>query len=571
MTDEHIGKYKILEKRGEGGFGVLYKALDAMIDRVVALKVLHPEYAASERLANWFKREARAMARLNHPNIVTIHNFEVEDDRHFIVMEYVDGVDLDSVIKTRGKLPIDEILGLMSQMLSAFGYAHSSGIVHRDIKPSNIMIDTSGRVKITDFGIAKILDDSKMTKTGMGAGSLHYMSPEQVEGKLIDTRTDIYSLGITLYQMITGNVPFTDDSDYIVMRAHLDQTPDKPSDLRQDVPPDLERVVMKMLEKKPEDRYESMSAVADDLGELGGKEFVASAAVSGSPADIRTRTVSTPKPRYTPPDRRESSDGEKSAGWRRFLIPAGAAAALIVTTVVVLLFVFGGDSTETDEPVVSDTTSVAVVDTIEVLAESDKPSDTAMVAVTEQEPIDTAEALTSVDQSSDSIPTTSDIITPSEEDLPGGRLLVEIAPFDYRNPPRVVLDGREFSVDDIPLEITGIKTGWHQLSVHFAGESFFESVYVDRDIKTKTYRFNGPVGRVSIGAEFIGMQQRQPWAKIIVDEKPIEQGTPTAIELVEGPHKIMVKKKDFVTVGKAKFIYVKAGENTVVNFKLRRK
>ncbi len=543
MSNEMIGKYEILEKRGEGGFGVLYKAMDPMIERVVALKVLHTQYASNERLSAWFKREAKAMARLNHPNIVTIHSFEIEGDRHFIIMEYVEGSALDEDLKQSGPMPIDNIIRAALQMVDGFGYAHENGIVHRDIKPSNVMVDSSGKVKITDFGIAKILGDSKLTKTGTGAGSLHYMSPEQIEGRPIDARTDIYSLGITLYQMITGKVPFSDESEFVVMRAHLDQTPTSPSQLRSDTPPELDRIVLKMLEKKPEDRYDSMETLARELKRLAGPGTGDDRVVDAEPIDDLTVPI-TPAPQrngLTEPERPTEAK-------TRSKVPkiVGALVLVIAVAVVSYLAFFQGSETPSDAEAVADSTLMAASDSL-----ADTSGLEGGVAT-----IDTAR--------------TGPIEVAVQTPVPIGKLLIEISPFDFRDRPTVVFGGKRMTVDDIPFEIAGIESGWHRVSVHYKDDSFIDDIYIDDDTQSRTYKFNGPTGRVSIGAEFIG-QERQPWAEILIDDKLIEAGTPTSVDLVAGPHKILVRKDGYELVGRPKITRVKAGENNQVSFKLRRK
>jgi predicted Ser/Thr protein kinase len=543
MSNEMIGKYEILEKRGEGGFGVLYKAMDPMIERVVALKVLHTQYASNERLSAWFKREAKAMARLNHPNIVTIHNFEIEGDRHFIVMEYVEGSNLDEDLKKGGPMPIDDVIKAALQMVDGFGYAHENGIVHRDIKPSNIMVDRSGKVKITDFGIAKILGDSKLTKTGTGAGSLHYMSPEQIEGRPIDTRTDIYSLGITLYQMITGKVPFSDESEFVVMRAHLDQIPTSPSELRSDTPPELDRIVLKMLEKKPEDRYDSMQTLARELKRLAGPVTGYDRVVEAEPIDDLTVPM-TPTPRRHDLTEAERPSEPKTGS----KVPAigGALVLVIAVAVVSYLVFFRGPETPSDAEAVADSTLVAASDSL--ADTSGLKGGVATIDTTPTEPVGVVRQ------------------TP----VPIGKLVIEISPFDFRDRPTVVFGGNRMTVDDIPFEIAGIENGWHRVCVYYKDGSFFDDVYINDDTQTRTYKFNGPTGRVSIGAEFVG-QEKQPWAEILIDDKLIEVGTPTSVDLVEGPHKILVRKDGYELVGSPKIIRVKAGENNQVSFKLRRK
>ncbi len=550
MSEEMIGKYRLLEKRGEGGFGILYKAMDTLIERVVALKVLHAQYASNERLSSWFMREAKAMARLNHPNIVTIHNFEIEGDRHFIVMEFVEGSSLDEELEARGPLSIHDTVKIALQMIDGFGYAHEKGIIHRDIKPSNVMIDASRKVKITDFGIAKILDDTRLTRTGTGAGSLHYMSPEQIEGKAIDARTDIYSLGITLYQMLTGKVPFTDESEFVVMRAHLDQPPVCPSQLRPDVPEDLERIVLRMLEKKPGDRYDSMKALGEELeGRQSKPRQTYGPTIDARPTGDRIQPAEDHGERTTPRDRIDGVAEAKARRWSvgKIGLVIGAVLVLVVAAVISLQTIFKDGQVTSDDLAMIDSTAVeshdSAADDGQISGNDVQSGDTALFAAAE---------------------TTA--IVP----VYNGKLVIDISPFDFREKPTVVFRGERMTVEDIPFEITGIKSGSYEISVHYGDKSFFDNVSVDNDTQLREYKFNGPTGRVSVGAEFIGRQQ-QPWAEIVIDGVPLEQGTPASCDLVEGPHKILVRKDGYELIGKPKFVRVKAGENTTVSFKLRPK
>lgn len=535
MSSEMIGKYEIVEKRGEGGFGVLFRAWDTVIERVVALKVLHPQFASNERLSAWFKREAKAMARLNHQNIVTIHNFEIESGRHFIVMEYVDGDNVSEMLKKNGPLPIDDAIKIVLQLADGFGYAHQGGIIHRDIKPSNIMVDPSGKVKITDFGIAKILDDTKLTKTSSGAGSLHYMSPEQIDGKTVDARSDIYSLGITMYQMVTGKVPFTDDSEYVVMRAHLNQEPTPPAQLRPDTPPALESVILRMLAKKPDDRYESMKSMSVEL-----RRAFDPLAANDLTIDLRKRAAAGPrKPVGT---NREETKRGKGIG-----LILGVVALVAVVLVTSYFMFFQGGETPVDDVALVDSSLVSMDDSMSAdMASSDS-------------------ALASIDSAQDKSPDT--VVEPPSY---RGKLVIDVSPFDYRDRPTVSFDGKTYEIEDIPYEINGIKPGRHRVAVHYKDNAFFEDIQFDEDTQSRTYKFNGPTGRVSIGAEFIG-QDKQPWAEILVDGKPIDKGTPTSLDLIEGPHKVAVQKDGYELVGNSKIVDVKAGENTSVSFKLRRK
>ncbi len=211
---KNIRDYKIINKLGEGGMGTVYLAEDTMLERKVALKVLNPILTKDKQFTERFRHEAKVQASLIHPNIVTLYNYFREGDNYCMVMEYVDGTTLKQLISGTGPMPEQRAVWILNQMLEAVGFAHKKGIIHRDIKPSNILIKKDDNVKILDFGIAKILQDKGLTKTGTKMGTVYYMSPEQIKAvKDIDHRTDIYSLGITLYEMLSGRVPFNVDTD----------------------------------------------------------------------------------------------------------------------------------------------------------------------------------------------------------------------------------------------------------------------------------------------------------------------------------------------------------------------
>jgi serine/threonine protein kinase len=262
MIGREIGTYKILEKIGEGGMGVVYKGIDTGLDRLVAVKVLTPDLARNPELIERFRSEAKAQANLNHTNIATLYAFMQIEGECLIVMEYLEGETFEDLLLRGGKLPWKDAASLTRQALSGLGFAHNAGIVHRDIKPSNLMLTTNGTVKVMDFGIAKALGVSKKTRTGMQMGTPHYMSPEQIRGRPVDARSDIYSLGVTLYQLLTGDLPFQSDSDFELMSAHINTPPPIMTDSHADIPKGIEQCVMKALAKEPENRYQS----ADNFG-----------------------------------------------------------------------------------------------------------------------------------------------------------------------------------------------------------------------------------------------------------------------------------------------------------------
>ena len=280
MISRNISHYQILEKLGEGGMGVVYRARDTRLDRAVAIKIVHPDAAASRRRRERFAREARAASALNHPHIVAIHDIDRDSsegaDRDFIVMEYVDGVSLDRLLEKK-LLPVPEALDYAVQIASALGAAHAAGIVHRDVKPANVMLSKSGEAKLVDFGLAKLIepqsgDDSTptvsadlRTERGTVLGTPSYMSPEQAEGRPVDGRSDVFSFGSVLYEMLTGRRPFQGDSQVSVRKAVLTMTPPSPRATRPEIPPDVERIVFRCLQKEAAARYPSGAELLRDL------------------------------------------------------------------------------------------------------------------------------------------------------------------------------------------------------------------------------------------------------------------------------------------------------------------
>lgn len=245
---------------------VVYKGLDETLQRPVAIKVLRPDYSCDTDFVRRFRREAQAAANLFHPNIVNVYDIGEERGMHYIVMEYVEGKTLKEVIREKGKLDPTEAARITLQICDALEKAHSSGIVHRDIKPHNILIDSSGRVKVTDFGIARAVSNSTLTKAGTMMGSAHYVSPEQAQGEPADERSDIYSLGITFYEMLTGKVPFDAEEPLGLALKHVEEEPAPPSEVDPGVPEDLDPIVMKCLEKDPRLRPQSARELANVLG-----------------------------------------------------------------------------------------------------------------------------------------------------------------------------------------------------------------------------------------------------------------------------------------------------------------
>ena len=265
QVPKKLGKYDILQKIGAGAFADVYKASDTVLDRTVALKIPAPFLLRDPGFVDSFQREARAAANLKHPNIVTIYDLGEIEGVYYIAMEYLPGRTLGDLIKEEGALPLDRALDITEQVAEALDYSHAQGLVHRDVKPSNIIVNDEGHATLTDFGLVKAMAEATLTSKGAIVGTPEYMSPEQAEGKPADRRSDIYSLGIVLYQMLTGKVPFSADSTPATLYAHV-HTPLPPlRDSLPDLPPSVEEIVRRLLAKTPEDRYQTAGAFADAL------------------------------------------------------------------------------------------------------------------------------------------------------------------------------------------------------------------------------------------------------------------------------------------------------------------
>lgn len=270
MIGTKILHYKILEKLGEGGMGVVYKAEDTKLKREVAIKFLPHHISSNEEERKRFEIEAQAAASLNHPNISTIHSIEESDKETFIVMEFIDGVELKDKIKS-GPITVDEAIFISSQIAEGLKAAHKKGIVHRDIKSSNIMIDEDGKVKIMDFGLAKI-GNTNITKMGLTIGTAAYMSPEQARSEVVDHRTDIWSLGVILYEMLTGKLPYRGEFEQAVIYSILNEEPESVLKIRDEIPLRLEQILFKTLSKEKDKRYQSADDFLKDIHEIGSKK-----------------------------------------------------------------------------------------------------------------------------------------------------------------------------------------------------------------------------------------------------------------------------------------------------------
>ena len=366
--DQYIGKmldnrYEILERIGTGGMAVVYKARCHRLNRLVAIKILKPELASDAEFRRRFHDESQAVAMLSHANIVAVYDVSQSDNLDYIVMELVDGMTLKQYMQKRGA-PLNwrEALHFITQIVRALGHAHSRGIIHRDIKPQNIMVLRDGSVKVTDFGIARVASAAQATLTQEALGSVHYISPEQARGSHIDGRSDLYSAGVVLYEMLTGRLPFEGETPVSVAIQHINSIPIPPRDLNPDIPPALAAITMKAMAPKPENRYASAEEMLAALEEFRKNPDIPAPeqAVTDEPTRVvpvakikeeneriyqksqeirrRSQEVSGVKSAQWPPERRREREHEEEPERRRGVPPILFAVLAIVIFVAGMLF-----------------------------------------------------------------------------------------------------------------------------------------------------------------------------------------------------------------------------------------
>ncbi|TMM06311.1 MAG: serine/threonine protein kinase [Actinobacteria bacterium] len=341
MVGELIaGRYELEELVGSGGMSSVYRAHDRLLERAVALKILHEQFTRDDDYVERFRREARAVAQLAHPNIVTVIDRGEQDGRQFIVFEYIDGMNLKELMAEEGPLSPREAIELALQVARGLSFAHDQGLVHRDVKPQNVLLDADGRAKVTDFGIAHAVDVDGMTITGTIMGTSNYIAPEQARGQPVDEQTDVYSLGCVLYELLTGEVPFAGDNFVAVAMRHVNDPVPSVRDARPDVPPRLDRAIQQAMAKDHGERFESMADFAAELeachAELDGNE----GATMVVPARSRTRLKS----------RRPARARRHWSVWPFVLLGVGLAALVGGLAGAILLQDNGGGSSSNPPP-----------------------------------------------------------------------------------------------------------------------------------------------------------------------------------------------------------------------------
>ena len=399
------GRYEIIEIIGVGGMAVVYKAFDNIDNRIVAVKILKDEYLTNDEFRRRFKNESKAIAVLSHPNIVKVFDVSYGDRLQYIVMEYVEGITLKEYISQQGTIDISEAIYFVTHILRAFQHAHDQRIVHRDIKPQHIMLISDGTIKVTDFGIARFARSDTKTMTDTAIGSVHYISPEQAKGSVMDAKTDIYSVGVVLYEMLTGKLPFQSENAVSVALMQLQSEPEKPRNINPNIPIGLEQIVMRAMQKNPNDRYQSASEMLMDIDEFKKNpniKFDYSYFVDNQP----TRYIPTteeiareyqnqprrPAPQPTQPPRARTQPDNGSTSRKRTLAILGGLLAALIIFAGVLIHFYNKTSNKVDIPYLvgknfqSEVMNAPEYEDFHFVCENDEESNADVGTIIRQEP-----------------------------------------------------------------------------------------------------------------------------------------------------------------------------------------
>ncbi len=561
-----IGKtfdiYTITEKRGEGGMGIFYKAHDERLDRIVGLKTLHPDLVSDPDFVEKLEREAKSLARLNHNNIVTIFQYLICEGHHFIVMEYVEGRTVSEAIADWGPYSFTDAAKIVLQILDAIGYAHKNNVIHRDIKPSNILLDTEGTVKVTDFGIAKLVDSAYKTRTGQAAGSLYYMSPEQIQHGELDGRTDIYSLGATFFEMLTGVVPFSAESEFAIMKKHLEEPPPPPSRFNSEISKLRDELIMHAMAKTPAERFSSAGDFANAIRDALSFEDTGTGRVrpkkkrkreKKAPPPEKTFTIKPTRPEIRQPSRKKdkSSTGQSKARWVIYPV-------MIILVAVAGYMLFSPQPEPELPPIIIEPDTGTTVENIqdETLDESATRADEDISGM--EETSSDPEEETPADRTEE-----EPAVAP-----PAAVLTINATPFNRQSEVTGIwIDGRRVA-SGTPYKEANLARGLHWVKIETNFGTWTDTATwtgVERDLDF--FLSENTAGRVSIAARF---PDDDKYADIYIDDVDISWETPHSIPgLPVGPHKIEVKRDGYQAVGGPRIVRLEMNALSVT-FRMRR-
>ncbi|MCX6831229.1 MAG: serine/threonine-protein kinase [candidate division Zixibacteria bacterium] len=613
MDLKQLGKYEIIDKLGEGGFGAVYLANNTRLKKRVALKVLHPQVASDEMLAAYFEREALALARLEHTHIVRVFDYDQIDGVSFIVMEYIDGTTLDRLLRDQRAFALDEIVSIFRQLLSALGYAHENGVIHRDIKPSNIMLTGSGEVKIADFGIAKVAGAAKLTRTGTGAGSLLYMSPEQIKGTNIDNRSDIYSVGVTLYQVVAGRTPFEADSDYEIMTGHLERAPLAPSQFKGNVSRDLEEVILKAIEKKPEMRFQNAQEMSEALSRIkSGSEitvvardnqFAKTIAVPKHPKVATTKTrmlisvlaafavivvaviwMLLPRDKPNPPSAQTFADSLATA---ERLFRSGGHFAEAAALFSVLRNSSSANQIDRNRALLweaqskaMDGDSVAAFSLFAELQRVDPPTDvedswprkaSRLWESFQKYASDTIGARRKGTLTDAAAGRTNPPLQQTSVPAATGSVVVTVDNYERFEPVTVIFDGKSERYQGSPLVFEKLAAGMIEVTLVTDMGRLTKQVQIQNDRKECSFTLSErQTSKLTVTSLVADNPDDIVPAQVYIDNEKIEDGeTPFSVTRMNGSHKVWVEHEKYRTEGKPRFVTLSG--DTQIEFVLRKK
>ena len=617
MIGRTVGTYQILEKIGEGGMGTVYKGVDQMLERTVAIKVLRAELAREPRIVERFRTEAITLARLNHPNVATLYSFLREGDDFFMVMEYVPGATLEDLLK-KGPMPVKEAIPLFCQALNGVAHAHALGIVHRDLKPANVMRTPEGVVKVMDFGIARVLGTTRMTRTGHLIGTIEYMAPEQVRGRETDARSDVYALGIVLYEMVTGQVPFEADSDFELMRAQAEDRPPPPRTVMPSVPAAIEKAILRALAKSPEARFQTVANFREVLEE-SLPQSASTTVVAGGGLVARFRSLLWPEaalePARPPETRLADAPPERPTGevkatrlaatketrlatdeaatafapprsvWQSWPLWKVGAVASVPVLLALLLWVFwapGGSADRDVAPLADSSIAMSDAGTVEESTRSEAlargaeepagprpasepkitPLEESRYRATEQPEQEDPSRTTRREPEQRTSPTPrTEPPRSSVEETPApprlGTLRVLVRPFGD-----VYVNGTRKAVGTSRPYTEQLSAGTYRVRVvHPSYGTWEKAVQVqagqDRDV---VFNFN---------AEYrLTVTSNPPNAEILVDGQSTGRYTPSVVTVRPGQHTITVRKRGYQVAGGAKQVLMEGDRQTPIHFDL---